>query len=392
MAHRARALLGGLGFRASAGRRRALIGGCAAERPERERPSGDRRGLENRIAEADRRPRAHRARRRPRRGPRPGRARRRSRALARDGRAREPWRVAHGDREEPGDRPAPPPEPRRAQARGDRGAGGGRDRRRGAGRRARRRHRGRPAPTRLHGLPSGALEGGPGRAHAASAGRPEHRRDRPRLPHAGGDRGAAHRPREAEPRRGARGIRGAPRRRAFGAPRLGARGDLPRLQRGIRRHGGRRSDAPGPLRGSAAPGPHPRGVDAERARGPRARRAHGDPGLALFRARRAVGGARAPSGTGPRSVGPRSHRPRPRGARARGEARRRRAWPVRPAGGDCRLSRACALGRGDRLAEDRRPFTRSSRGVCLRRSCSSTAPSPSAWRRAPPRRSRWSIL
>ena len=81
-------------------------------------------------------------------------------------------------------------------------------------RRARRRHRRRPAAADLHRVPSGALDRGARRAHAAPARRPDDRRDRARVPRARADDRAAHRARQAHARRGARAVRGAARRRA----------------------------------------------------------------------------------------------------------------------------------------------------------------------------------
>ena len=68
---------------------------------------------------------------------------------------------------------------------------------------------------------------------------------------------AAHRPRQADARRGARAVRGAARRRARRAPGVGARGHLPDLQRGLLGDRRRRLDAAGAVRGGAAPRPHP---------------------------------------------------------------------------------------------------------------------------------------
>ena len=65
--------------------------------------------------------------------------------------------------------------------------------RRGPGRRGRRR----PSAAGVHGVPSGALDRGACRAHAAPARRPDDRRDRARLPRLRGDNRAAHRPSEA---------------------------------------------------------------------------------------------------------------------------------------------------------------------------------------------------
>ena len=61
---------------------------------------------------------------------------------------------------------------------------------------------------------------------------------------------------------------------------------------------------PGALRGRAAPGPHPRRADAERTRGARARRADGDPGLAIAGAGRTVRRAHPASRSEPRALGP----------------------------------------------------------------------------------------
>ena len=109
--------------------------------------SRHRRGLEDRVGQAHRRPRADGARRRPRRGARAGRARRRARAVAGVGRPGQPGRLAHGHREAPRDRPAAPQQAARAQARGarPRARGGAGDGRAGSRRRDRRRRRRRPA-------------------------------------------------------------------------------------------------------------------------------------------------------------------------------------------------------------------------------------------------------
>ena len=66
----------------------------------------------------------------------------------------------------------------------------------------------------VHRLPPGALDRGARRADAAPARRPDHRRDRARLPRAGADHRAAHRARQAHAGRGAGAVRGAARRRA----------------------------------------------------------------------------------------------------------------------------------------------------------------------------------
>jgi DNA-directed RNA polymerase specialized sigma24 family protein len=71
-----------------------------------------------------------------------------------------------------------------------------------------------------------------------------------------------------------------PAARAPAAPGLGAGGDLPDLQRRLCRHRGRRLDAPGAVRGSAAPGPHAGRICARRSRGARPAGADGAAGLA----------------------------------------------------------------------------------------------------------------
>ncbi len=70
------------------------------------------------------------------------------------------------------------------------------------------------------------------------------------------------------------------------APRIGARSRLSRVQRGVRRDGRRHLGARGTVRGGYASRPHPGGARSERARGARAGRADGDPGVAVARPRR----------------------------------------------------------------------------------------------------------
>ena len=158
---------------------------------------------------------------------------------------------------------------------------------------------------RLRRLPSGPAGAGARGADAAADRRPHHRRDRPRLPRQRGDRRPAHRSRQEDAARRRPRLRGAARRRAAAAARLGARGALPDLQRGLRRHGGRGPDPPGPLRRGPPPRAHPRPADARRARGLRPRRADGAAGLAARRAhgegRRAR--CRCPSRTAPAGTG-----------------------------------------------------------------------------------------
>ncbi len=109
--------------------------------------------------------------------------------------------------------------------------------------------------------------------------------------------------------RGGRRLRGAVGRRARRA-RLASvlEVDLPDLQRGLRRDRRRRLDAAGPVPGRAAAGPHPGGAGAGRARGPRARGADGDSGVADPGADRAGRRAGAAARPGPGAVGPAAHR------------------------------------------------------------------------------------
>ena len=116
-----------------------------------------RRRLADRVAAADRRPRADGARRRPRRGPGPGRARRRAGAVARVGRPGQPGRLAHGHREAPRDRPAAPQRAPSSASRRSSAATCELAARRLEPQRRRRRRR-RPAPPGLHRLPPGALD------------------------------------------------------------------------------------------------------------------------------------------------------------------------------------------------------------------------------------------
>ena len=86
------------------------------------------------------------------------------------------------------------------------------------------------------------------------------------------------------------------------AHRRGARRAVPALQRGLRRHGGRRPRPARPVRRGHPPGPHPRHADARRARGAR-------PALAHAAARRPAGcpdataGSWSPGGPGPLPLG-----------------------------------------------------------------------------------------
>ena len=93
----------------------------------------------------------------------------------------------------------------------------------------------RATRARLHVLPSGARRRRAGRAHVAHARRADHRRDRPRLPRARGDDGAATGAGQAQDQGRRHPVPGAARAPAGRSARRGARRRLPDLQRGLRR-------------------------------------------------------------------------------------------------------------------------------------------------------------
>ena len=220
-----------------------------------------------------------------------------------------------------------------------------------------RRDRRRPAPAGVHRLPPGAGRPGPGRADPAAARRPDHGRDRPRLPGAGGHRRPAHRAGQegAGQRRGA--VRGAGPGRAARPAVVRPRGHLPHLQRGLLGHRRGRLDAPRPLPGGAAAGPAAGRDRPRRARGARPAGADGDPGLPAPGPRRARRGAGTAARSGPGALGPAADQPRP-GRPGPGRAARRLGRPLRPASGHRRLPRAGVPVRGDRLDPDRRAVRR----------------------------------
>ena len=163
----------------------------------------------------------------------------------RDGVPDHPGSLAGDDGAQPGDRPHPP----RADAGGEdaaaRGAEAAEDEmdettlsRRAAG-------------ADLHLLPPGAGDRGAGGADPAHAGRAHDRRDRPRLPRARADDGAAAGAGQAQDQRRRDPVPGAARPPAARAAGGGAGGRLPDLQRGLRRgarRAGRRGDPAGPRR------------------------------------------------------------------------------------------------------------------------------------------------
>ena len=184
---------------------------------------------------ADRLPR----RLRPRRGSRAGGLRDRRGALAARRSPGQPGRLAGDDGAQPRDRSHPPRSHAGREdppARGARGGGGqrGRD---DVSRRATR--------ARLHLLSSGARHRRAGRAHAADARRPDHRRDRARLPGPRADDGAAAGAGEAQDQGRRDPVPGAARPPAARSARRRARGRLPDLQRGLRwpRRAGGRGDS-----------------------------------------------------------------------------------------------------------------------------------------------------
>ena len=203
-------------------------------------------------------------------------------------------------------------------------AGGAAGRPRG---RARRRRRRRPPAPHVHRLPSGALDRGARRAHAAPARRPD--TDEIARAFLVPEPTVAQRIVRAKRTLADGGgpVRGPARRRARRAAVVGARGHLPHLQRGLLGDRRRRLDAPGALRGRAAARPHPGRARPGGARGARPGRADGDPGVALARAERAVGRARPAARPGPRALGP---APRSAAASPRSSAPRRSAARAAP--------------------------------------------------------------
>ena len=171
-----------------------------------------------------------------------------------------------------------------------------------------RTDRRRSAPPRVHVLPSGAVDGGPGRADAEGRVEPLDGGDRTGLPDVREHDGTAAAAGQAEDRQRRHPVPRPARRGAPRTTRRRPRRDLPRLHRGLRdagrRRAGRRGDPARPAAGRA---------DARRRRGPRAAR----PDVAAARPagrprrRRRAGHA---GGPGPLALGHRRHR---RGARPR---------------------------------------------------------------------------
>ena len=156
----------------------------------------------------------------------------------------------------------------------------------GSRRRARRRHRRRPAAPGVHRLPSGALDRGARRADAAAARRPDDRRDRARVPRPRADHRAAHRARQADARRGA-ACRSRCRARPSCAARLASVLEVIYLifNEGYAATAGDDWMRPALCEDALRLGRILAELAAGRARGPRPRRADGDPGLARSGAR-----------------------------------------------------------------------------------------------------------
>ena len=181
-----------------------------------------------------------------------------------------------------------------------------------------RPHRRRPAAARVHVLPPGAVDGGPGRADAQGRLQPVDGGDRPRLPDVREHDGPAAAAGQAEDRQRRHPLPRPARRGAPRAPRRRARRDLPRLHGGLRGGGRRR-----PRRRGDPARPAARRADAGLRRGAGAARPDAAPARPAGRAtrRRRAGHA---GGPGPLAVG---HRRDHRGA-ARSSPARRRAGPL----------------------------------------------------------------
>ena len=252
----------------------------------------DRGGLADRVGAADRRPRAHRARRRPRRGARAGRAGRGAGAVAGVGRPGQPGRLADGHRRSTARSTACAARERaRAQARASSAASSSSAASTSApdlDAAHRRPDRRRPAAADLHRLPPGALDRGAGRADAAPARRPDHRRDRARVPGPRADDRAADRARQADAGRGAGAVRGPARRRARrrGCRRC-SRSSTSSSTRATRRPPATTGCGPALCEEALRLGRILAELVPQRAGGARPGRADGDPGLALARPRRA---------------------------------------------------------------------------------------------------------
>ena len=207
-------------------------------------------------------------------------------------------------------------------------------------RRARRRRRRRPAAADLHRLPPGAVDRGARGAHPAPARRPDHRRDRARVPRARADGRAADRAREADARRGARRRSRCPAASEL-AERLASVLEVVYLifNEGYSATAGDDWLRPALCEEALRLGRILAGARSRRARGARPGRADGDPGVALARARRARTASRCCCSTRTAARWDRLLIRRGLAALERAERARRRARPVRAAGGDRRLPR-----------------------------------------------------
>ena len=225
------------------------------------------------------------------------------------------------------------------------------------------RHRRRHAPAHLHRVSSRSRRARPRGADPPPARRPDHGRDRPRLPGAGADDRAAHRPGQEDPGEREGAVRDAGQRAAAVPALVRPRGHVPHLQRGLFGHRRRGLDAAGPVPRGPPAGPPAGPARAGRTRGARAGRADGDPGVPDRGPHGAVRPAGAAARPGPDAVGPAAHQPRPGRPGPRRKARRR-ARSLRAAGRHRRMPRACLPGRGHRLGADHRAVRHPGRACC----------------------------
>ena len=143
-----------------------------------------------------------------------------------------PGRLDHHHRAEQGDRPAAARAPRHREARGAAGARASDPTEDDEPEEPPRDPR-RPPAADLHLLPPGAGARGPGRAHAANAGRPLDTGDRAGVPGQRADDGPAPRPGQAQDQDGEDPLRGAGGPRPARPAAIRSRLALPDLQRGL---------------------------------------------------------------------------------------------------------------------------------------------------------------
>ena len=248
--------------------------------------------------------------------------------------------MADGDRQTPRAGSFAPPPHARAQARDADtrpGAGAAGDARSGRG--AGRRYRRRIAAADLHRLPSATVARGARGAGAQDDLRPDHGRDRARLPAAGGDHCPAHRAREADAVGIRARLRNPARRGTFGTARLGAGGRLSHLQRRLHGRPRRRMAAAAALQRRAAHGPRAHARRAAGSRSPRPAGADGAERLAHRGAHRCRRRSDSADGPEPRAAGTSFRSAAACSALARAHELGGGRRILRAAGGDRRLSR-----------------------------------------------------